>query len=133
MPKILGTPVGKYYVLISPTHVMDKRSGAVRPVREVLNLGDNDAPRRPAAQALEDVIVKKEVEVVVGVEGKKIDLALASSEGKMDATSGFLIEVYLSGSDGKLTRVYKEHLVDVLNDETLSDGFSSYLKLEIDK
>lgn len=144
----LGMPLNKYLSLIGKDKVLDKKTGTVKHISKVLQQPKSKPaatarpinkpaapppkPRLPAPPP-PDVIIKKEVEVVVGVDGKKIDIALASSEGNIPPGRGFLIEVYLSGTDGKLTRVYKEDLVDVVNDETLSDGFSNYLILEVDK
>lgn len=141
----LGYPLNKYLTLIGKDKVLDKKTGTVKHVSKVVqqpkptrvvasptNPAPVQKPRLPAPP-MEDVIIKKEVEVVVGVDGKKIDLSLVSSEGNIEPSAGFLVEVYLSGTDGKLTRVYQEDLVDVLNDDTLSDGFASYLKLEVDK
>lgn len=123
----LGLPIGKNFTIISKNKVLDKKTGSVHELAKI-------APtQRLPTPVVQDVVVKKEVEVVVGVDGKTIDFSLASSEGTIAPVNGFLVEVYTSGSDGKLTRVYREDLVDVLNDDTLSDGFSSYLVLKVDK
>ena len=74
-----------------------------------------------------------EIELVVGLETKTIDFKLGNSEGTTPSNNGFLVEVFDSGSDGKITRLYKEDVVDALNDETLSEGFENYFILEVDK
>jgi hypothetical protein len=123
-PKLIGAPVGSQHVLISSDKLLEKSSGKVIPIDP--SLVSNSSLSDP-------VIITKEVEVVVGVDGQKIDLSLATSAGPGPIVGGFLVEVYLSGADGKLTRVYRDSAIDVLNDEVLSDGFSDYLVLEVDK
>ena len=44
----------------------------------------------------------------------------------------FLVEIFSSGSDGKLFRLFKEDLVDLYGNTT-EEGFSNYFTLEIDK
>lgn len=142
-----GLPLGSTYTLISNTHVLDKLNGSVLKVEKVLEpilkpvsasvavTASAIPPPSPAqvlAQPPQVVEIKKEVEVVLGVDSKKIDLSIVSSEGNLPS-NGFLVEVYLSGSDGKLTRVYKEDVVDVLSDETVQEGFGHYLILRVDQ
>lgn len=123
---IIGLPVGETYTVISNDKVLNKTDGSVSNLEDIVPLV------QASASLYSNAAVAKQVEIVVGVEGKKIDFTLATSEGVMDAPSGYLIEVYLSGTNGQLTRVYKEDVVDVINDNTLSEGFSNYLVLNMD-
>jgi len=77
--------------------------------------------------------IKKEVEIITGIDRKTINFGLKTSAGEVIARSGFLVEIFESGSDGVLTKVIQENVQDPLNDETIQEGFSSYLTLEIDK
>lgn len=132
----IGFPLNKFLTLISKDKVLDKQSGVTIPLSSVLSArppSDGAVPVRPPIPTIEDVEIKKEVEIVVGVDGQKIEFSLANSDGSVPSDAGFLVEVYSSGSDGKLSRVFREDLVDVINDETISEGFSSYLVLEVDK
>src|SRR3990167_2667280 len=71
------------------------------------------------------------VEVVESTDKQTIDLSLVSDHKNISPITGFLVEVYLSGSDGRLTKFFRE---DDLNVDGLikSEGFSRFLKLEID-
>ena len=77
-------------------------------------------------------IIKTEVEKVKNIDEKIIELTLKSEITQVDPQAGFLIEVFLSGSDGRLTRIYKDDLVD-LNGNVIEEGFSRYLVMDIDK
>jgi len=122
----LGAPLGNNYTVISDTKVLNKINGSVSEIKDVLK------QTIVISSSIIDASVAKQVEMVVGIDGKKIDFSLATSEGLMESVDGYLIEVYLSGADGKLTRVYKEDVVDVVNDDKLSEGFSNYLVLRLD-
>lgn len=123
---IIGLPVGETYTVISDDKVLNKSDGSVSKIEDVIPL------TQVSSSIFVNAAVAKQVEIVVGVEGKKIDFTLATSEGVMEAPSGYLVEVYLSGANGQLTRVYKEDVVDVINDNALSEGFSNYLVLNVD-
>lgn len=121
--RFLGYSVGRDQILISPDHSLNKKTGLVRPIANVDFSSDE----------WQDVVINDKAEYVTGIDGKKIEFLLANSNGEFPSANGFLIEVYLSGADGKLTRVYQEDRVDFLSNENLSDGFSNYLVLEVDK
>jgi len=123
---IVGLSLNDNYTVISSDKVLNKVDGGVSNLLDIIKTQVNISSSVPAS-------VAKQVEVVVGIEGQKIDFTLASSEGKFEVSDGFLVEVYLSGSDGVLTRVYEQDVVDVVNDTTLSEGFSNYLVLKIDQ
>lgn len=123
---LLGLTLGNNISLLNKDFALDKSTG------KILNIAEALSRVTPSQSTIgEDAVIKKEVEVVSGIDKQKIELTLKTSEGLVENT-GFLIEVYLSGTDGKLTRVYQEDVVDVLNDETLSEGFSNYLILDVD-
>lgn len=153
MPSFFGLPIGSIYTLINQNFVLDKTNGSVHKVEKVLEpilrASATPAPSTPStsntpppppppppiqvlAQPPQVIQIKKEVEVVTGVDRKAIDLSLVSSEGALQS-NGFLVEVYLSGTDGKLTRVYRQDIVDVLSDDVLQEGFGHYLILEVDR
>lgn len=138
-----GRPLGKKFTVISKDKVLNKNTGAVIPAEEILKyLPAGTLPQSQTEQSsqsaqappvvIENAEIKKEVEVVVGIDGQRINFTLANSDGEISTNDGYLIEIYVSGSDGTLTRAYKEDVVDAANDNTLSEGFSNYLKLEID-
>ena len=115
---------------VSKSKVLDTSTGLIHSSEDVLsNL------RRQSIDAFSFIKgsdLKKEIEIVDGVDKQKIDFSLATSDGNIDS-SGFLIEVFLSGSDGKLTQVYDEDVIDLASDDNFSEGFSNYLVLEVDQ
>lgn len=125
-------PLTEHLTLITETKVLDKRTGNILSINHptVQAEAKNFLERKNSVSA---VSVGDKVDFVYGLESTKIDLQLKTSDGPMEAKNGFLIEIYLSGSDGKLKRLYKEDIQDPLDgDKTLSDGFSNYFKLEVD-
>lgn len=77
--------------------------------------------------------ISDNVQLVYGLDSTKIDLQLKTSDGVSQVKNGFLIEVFFSGSDGKIKKLFKEDVEDPLDDDqTISDGFSNYFKLETD-
>jgi len=119
----VGTIVGLNLVLISENKVLDKVNGTVLDLSRV---------KDRLFERVSISSIKKEAEVVTGIDATLIDLQIANSRGKVDPISGFLVEVFLSGSDGKLTKVYKEDIVDPINDEIIRGGYGEFLRLETD-
>ena len=76
-------------------------------------------------------ILKRNVERVQNIDEKVVELVLKSENIKIQPTAGFLIEVFASGSDGKLTRLFQDDLVDLYGN-VLEEGFLRYLTMEID-
>lgn len=62
-----------------------------------------------------------------------IQLRLQGSNGNIAPTKGFLITVYLSGTDGTLTRMYQNEIIDIADNSVLRGGFGQYITLELDK
>ncbi len=74
--------------------------------------------------------VDTDVEKVKNVDEKTIELILKSDQ-KINSKNGFLIEVFSSGSDGKLIRMFSKDSFD-LEGNTTEEGFLKYFNLEID-
>ena len=124
---VVGLSIGNRYIVLSGDRVLDKITGTVFPASDFLQEQINQE------NSIDLSSFKKEVEHVVGVDAVKIDLLLKTSNGAFPIKDGFLIEVYDSGSDGKLTRLIRESVEDAANDETVQEGFESFLQLEVDK
>lgn len=77
-------------------------------------------------------IVKSLIEKVKNIDQKEVEFVLKSGIDHLDPVSGFLVEVFVSGSDGKLQRLYREDLVDV-NGNVKEEGFERYMTIQIDK
>lgn len=77
-------------------------------------------------------IVKSQIEKVIHIDEKSIELVLKSGIDKLQPTAGFLVEIFLSGSDGKLFRLFKEDLIDLYGNTT-EEGFSRFFLMDLDK
>lgn len=95
---------------------LNKTTGTVSPVLSDLIEGEAD----------------NTITIVTGVDEQKIDLNLISEGKRTEPIAGFLVEVYLSGTDGKLTRLYKEDRIDI-NGNVIDESFESYFSVELDK
>lgn len=80
---------------------------------------------------IKQTILQRDIEKVKNVDESLIKLVIKSGEENIEPIGGFLVEVYSSGSDGKLVRMLSEDLVD-LNGNVVEQGFSDYLVMEID-
>jgi hypothetical protein len=128
---LIGLPIAKHYVTLSDKKVLDKRTGFVLPIERIVRFDEKDEPTVVAPPpAVKEI--KREVEIVAGVGRQRINLKLATSSGEVPAQNGFLIEVFESGSDGKLTRLYSEDLIDELSEDVIREGFQHYLTLKVD-
>jgi len=148
-----GTPVGEDLVLVSPFQALHRNTGEVvylnnaLPIEQIFDIKDKEPNAKKAEKEARKVVkeavapkkrsssytINKEIEKVVGVDEIILDLSLKNSDGKILDTNGFLIEVYESGSDGNLNRVYAEPIIDFLNDDIVRASFMDYFSLEVDK
>lgn len=125
-------PLTQHLTLITDDKVLDKRTGNILSIKHPLVQTEAKSffERKNSVSA---VSIGDKVDFVYGLESTKIDLQLKTSDGISEVKDGFLIEIYLSGSDGKIKRLYKEDIEDPLDgDKTISDGFDNYFKLEVD-
>jgi hypothetical protein len=76
--------------------------------------------------------VRENVNKIKGLDSKEIGLKLSTRDGNLPFNRGVLIEVYLSGTDGKLTRLYQTETVDPLSNASLRESFERYIHLDID-
>lgn len=123
-------PLNQRYTLIGGNKILDKSNGSV--------VVANDAIIKEIISSLgkENITLKAlntQADVVTSVDSQIIDFYLKTSEGKLNSAHGFLVEVYESGSDGKLTRLYREDLQDPIDDNNIiQDGFTNYFTIEED-
>lgn len=123
--------ITEHLTLIGTDRVLDKRTG------NILRVNDPKVKKEVqdylSKQTSTATSVNTNWEIVYSLTSQKIDFMLKTSDGPIEPKVGFLIEVYNSGSDGKLKRLYKEDLEDPLDgNNVISDGFSNYFKLEVD-
>ena len=77
-------------------------------------------------------VLHRDVEKVTNIDETTIEFVLKSENGKIVPQAGYLIEIYSSGSDGRLLRLYQSDLTD-LHGKVLLEGFSNFMTLEIDR
>lgn len=126
---IIGRNVAKNFIAIRGDRALNIKTGGVEDVDVVI---EREEASRPVAVEQEVVSIKKEIEVVVGTGLAQIDLFLKTGEGRQFVRDGFLIEIFESGSDGKLTKLVKENVVNPLNDDEIEKGFEDFLELRTD-
>jgi len=122
---IIGMPLAKDYIALKNS-ALNIKTGLTTSIEKAFKIHENNAIEREG----KIVSLPKKVEIVTGLDSVEIDLKLKSSEGEFDSTDGFLIEVFESGSDGKLKRLYEKTIEDPLSDSRLQNGFDSFLKVE---
>jgi hypothetical protein len=73
------------------------------------------------------------VEIVSSRDKQEINFFLKNDNGTTPPLNGFLIEVFESGSDGRVLKLKREDTVNVYDEVTVEKGFSNYLDIEVDK
>ena len=119
---IVGLPVAGNMIALTNALALNVQTGGSKLIEESLF-------NRTRKSDVDAVSVKKEIEVIQGLDEVKIDLKLQNFEGAIESKDGFLIEVFLSGTDGLLTKINRDELVDFIDDKTKEDGFSEFLAL----
>lgn len=122
---LLGANIGNGFVVIGEREVIQTQDGSIRRFEP--------GNRRLFTEVANRFIgFSKDIEVVTGLDRQKIDLSLQNKEDEVDTQNGFLVEVFLSGTDGKLTRVNRNDLINPANDNMLEEGFGEFLDLRLD-
>jgi hypothetical protein len=105
--KIIGQQISSDKILIDKDLVLNIKTGQIEPltIPTVLNGGNS--------------VVVNQVEENVGIDEVKIDLKLTNGNREVDSRNGYLIEIFLSGTDGKLTRLYQDELIDPISGDVL--------------
>lgn len=123
-------PLTSKYTLIGGNKILNKSNGSI--------IAATDAIIKEIVSSLgkENITIQAlntQADVVTAIDSQIIDFYLKTSDGKLVPKDGFLVEVYESGSDGKLTRLYREDVQDpVDNNNIIQDGFSNYFTIEED-
>lgn len=120
---VTGQPIGKDKIMMNPRTVLDTSTGFVSPLTS----------QPPIEEASFQVVkVTDDLEVITGLDRAIINLTLESSEGLVADPSGYLIEVFESGSDGTLTKLFEEDIIDALSDDVFRKGFEGDLFVDVD-
>lgn len=117
---VAGLIAGQNQVYLNNETVLDTESGTTSPAATF--------QQETVQQTTVNVVsVQDTVEVVSGLDRLKINFTLKSSEGPVPVESGYLVEVFESGSDGKIIKVFEENVLDILEGQTLKKGFEDDL------
>jgi len=119
---IAGLPVSRNLIALSRNIALNVHTGGAVPFGSKWFSEDK-------GNTVDSYSIKREIEIIAGTDKQKIGLKLKNADGEVFAKDGFLIEVFLSSSDGKLTKINKVEKVDFLDDETKQDGFREFLIL----
>jgi len=124
----IGMMLSNDYVAVSLTEGASTKDGSIKPISDLVNSSKNTAQKVVAVSEVEE-----NVEVVVSVDSKVILLGLKDSNGVVSSNKEYLVEIFESGSDGLLTKVVENDIINPLIDEVVQDGFSSDLILYREK
>jgi chorismate mutase len=118
-----GSIIGSRYIVINDAEAIDKQTGMIINLSEI-----NPNDKFVAVSQVSD-----DIEVVLGISEREINLSLLQ-EGAENATNkGFLIEVYESGSDGRVEKLPAEDTyIEATEEEMKKEGFLRYLNIIVD-
>jgi len=121
---VVGMPVSRNYIATSPGQAINIRTGLAQSM--------NGAQMRQELKdkfSQEIISIEKEIEVVAGIDRANFFFRLKSEEGQVPSVNGFLVEMYVSGSDGTLTKIADKTITNPIVDDVIQDGFDTYLDL----
>jgi len=120
---VVGLPVAMNMVSLNKSRVLNTSTGAVLSIEKA-----------SLAVVTERVISsRQEIEVIQGIDDANMSFKLKTSEGEVPSRSGYLVQIYSSGSDGQLIKIIQENVENKLNDDVLEEGFESFLDLKVDR
>lgn len=124
-------PLTPNITLITKSRVLDKKSG------NIFSLSDSKIQAEINNYFLQNYQVvsniSDKVEEIQSLDRQKIEFYHKTSDGLVNFQNGFLIEVYESGSNGVLTRLFLQNVQDPLDEnKSINDSFSKYFTLEVD-
>jgi hypothetical protein len=122
---VVGRTIGLNRVMLDARRVLNTQDGTVQSLSSYFRTKNQQSD-------VNVLTISRNLEVVTGLSRGVINLQLKSSEGETPSPGGYLIEVYESGSDGKVVKLFEESVVDVLEDKVLKKGFSSDMFLDVD-
>lgn len=85
-----------------------------------------------AIAADSNVQISPTVQKIVGNDSVTISLDLVSQNQHVPNKNGFFIQVFLSGTDGRLVRLYADDFIDPASLAPQRGGFAQYIDLEVD-
>ena len=122
---IIGQRVGVEHVVVDADKVLNVRTG------EIIQ---GDVKIFVENQLNNQIIFDydQNVEIVTGRDSQIITFDLSSNKGSYPVVNGFLVEIYDSGSDGRIKKLKREDTLNVLEQTTVEKGFENYIDIEVD-
>lgn len=122
---VVGHRLSKEFIALNSKQALNVKTGRTAPIIEVRE------KQRIFEQSEMDILgTSKDIEIVTGLENKTIGFSLVSTQSEIVPRYGFLIEVFESGSDGKLTKLVESDVVNAAGD-SINEGFAGSLNLEV--
>lgn len=87
---------------------------------------------KKAVKRKKNLTINQTVNKIHGVDLQTIPLQVASRDGVLAANDGFLVQVFLSASDGSLSRLYQSEILDPASDVTIRGSYDQFITLEVD-
>lgn len=109
----------KDLVKLNEQYFLDTKDGKLIKKEDVLAMQD------------QSLSFSGEIETINGIDSHVINVNLKDVSGYL-SNSGFLVEVYLSGADGKIKKLEKEDINGPSGDDLLTEGYEKYLSIEVD-
>ena len=120
---VVGQEAADGWYVINNKELLNSKNGSVANIEDIIDLKNE-------TQATTAISISPDVEIVTGRDSRKIELTLKGLHGSFPSTNGFLIEVFESGSDGRLTKVARND--KHVGEKAIEYGFDSYLELKVD-
>jgi len=112
-------------MILSENKVLDFSTGLIVDKHKFKNFKDS------RFAGLESI--GEDLEYVIGLDEKEIGIQLAEGGQDYDIRNGFLIEVFESGSDGRIKKIDKKNTIDPTTGEIKEEGFEENFFLKVDK
>lgn len=139
---ITGIPISKDFIALDSHRGLNLNNGTIVDISSLINYyifiassgsqGASSITPHPVV-FLNTLGVDEKLEFVYGLDNLKIEFALKTNNLVINSKSGYLIEVFSSGSDGTLLKMAKNDIVDPNSNQQTQFGFSNILSLLVDQ
>ncbi len=113
-------------IKLSPDTYLSTDDGIIITEEQAANLVKTAVLRQ------KNLTVNKVVARIDGRDQQIIDFNLKGLNENITPIQGFLVTVYLSGSDGSLKRIYQRPIIDPADLSVVRGSFTDYINLELD-
>lgn len=118
-----GIPLGEDYIALNQAEAIDRRSGGIIPLSSV----------SLSKKIPESDLINQKIEVILNTDELELNFLLKNADREVES-KGFLIEIYSSGSDGKVQKLPAEDIFrDDETEEIKIEGFLNYIEILTDE